>query len=213
VAQQGRTVLFVSHNLPAVIRLCPRSIWLDRGKIELDSNSEQVTAAYTNAFSQAVDHVELPPSPESPMRLRGITILDRNNKPTTRIEASEPCRIQVNYDINRDVVGAHVICFIQTSEGVSLLGTGDADCLPDQLGRREPGTYLGEFEIPPSLLGEGQYFITVSMGVPFVQVYDRHEMILGFEIFDNQSSQRQWQHMHRQSILGLELPWIVSKIN
>src|SRR5205823_509251 len=46
VASQGRTVLFVSHNMPAVTRLCPRTILLDRGRIVKDAPSHEVVAAY-----------------------------------------------------------------------------------------------------------------------------------------------------------------------
>src|ERR687888_660010 len=47
--QSGRTVVFVSHNMPTVTRLCPRAILLDRGRIVLDGPSETVTANYLHS--------------------------------------------------------------------------------------------------------------------------------------------------------------------
>jgi hypothetical protein len=119
-----------------------------------------------------------------------------------------PFYVTIKYDINQVVKGAHVICFITTNDGVNVIGTGDADTNSDRLGTRFPGQYVGKFSIPASLLGEGHYSITVSLGIPFVQVYDRHENILGFEIIDLGSTRRELQHQRRPGILGLEIPWI-----
>jgi lipopolysaccharide transport system ATP-binding protein len=212
VAKGGRTVLFVSHNMPAVVRLCTRAIWLHQGDYVEDGDSSRVTNDYVKEFSNAKSEISLSPDPEKAMRLRRIMLLDDQGIQTGRIELSRPFRIRVEYDINRPVSGAHVICFIKTAEGINILGSGDSDCSPDRLGQREPGSYIGEFKVPGSLLGEGTYSITVSLSVPFVQVYDRHEMILDFEIFDNSSKRRMWQHNRRPGILGLEIPWHLRKV-
>jgi lipopolysaccharide transport system ATP-binding protein len=47
VSKGGRTVVFVSHNMDAILRLCPRSILLDRGKLQLYADSRQAVAAYS----------------------------------------------------------------------------------------------------------------------------------------------------------------------
>jgi lipopolysaccharide transport system ATP-binding protein len=52
VTKEGRTVLFVSHNLDAVSTLCDRVIWLDEGKIFLDGPTQEVVPAYLNAMLQ-----------------------------------------------------------------------------------------------------------------------------------------------------------------
>ena len=49
VGRQGRTVLFVSHNMPAITRLCPRTILLDGGRIIADGPSSQVVGAYLSS--------------------------------------------------------------------------------------------------------------------------------------------------------------------
>ncbi len=120
---------------------------------------------------------------------------------------SVPFDVWVKYDINRPVKASHVICFISTYDGVNVMGTGDADTSPQRLEVRLPGQYAGKFSVPSGLLGEGRYTLTVSLGVPFVQVYDRHENILTFEIIDQRSTRRAWQHQRRPGILGFEIPW------
>jgi len=49
----GRTVLFVSHNLAAIENLCPRSVWIDEGKVRMDGESKDVIKAYLGTFAGA----------------------------------------------------------------------------------------------------------------------------------------------------------------
>jgi lipopolysaccharide transport system ATP-binding protein len=49
VVREGRTVLFVSHNMPAILGLCQRAVLLDRGRIFLDGNAQEVVEAYLDA--------------------------------------------------------------------------------------------------------------------------------------------------------------------
>jgi len=51
VAKEGRTVLFVSHNMGAIQRLCPRAILIENGKVIQDGNSGEVTSFYLNKLS------------------------------------------------------------------------------------------------------------------------------------------------------------------
>ena len=46
---EGKTMVFVSHSMDAVRRLCDRAIWLRDGKIEMDGNTKEVTDAYVEA--------------------------------------------------------------------------------------------------------------------------------------------------------------------
>jgi lipopolysaccharide transport system ATP-binding protein len=54
IARQGRTVLFVSHNMAAIQTLCTRGIYLDAGQVILDDNIEKVTGFYLNSLEQSV---------------------------------------------------------------------------------------------------------------------------------------------------------------
>src|SRR6266545_2174272 len=60
VANSGRTVLFVSHQLNAVRRLCPRTIWIDGGRLKLDGPTANVLGAYEAHVTLPRDDRELP---------------------------------------------------------------------------------------------------------------------------------------------------------
>ena len=57
VAKEGRTVLFVSHNMAAVSRLCARALWIDQGQVKHLSSPEEVVAAYLASTAQEAPHV------------------------------------------------------------------------------------------------------------------------------------------------------------
>jgi lipopolysaccharide transport system ATP-binding protein len=211
VAQGGRTVLFVSHNMTAIQRLCQTCMWLNKGQMVQYGNPEEVIRAYQTTVSTRVASVTLPADPEKPMRLRRAEVRGQQQDAPGVVEFSEPVTIELAYDINRPVTSAHVACFLYTADGVCILGSGDADIDQSNLETREPGHYRGCLEITPRLLGEGRYTITITMGVPYVAVYDRHESLIEFEIVDFTSQRRTYQHTRRPGLLGLELPWSVEK--
>jgi lipopolysaccharide transport system ATP-binding protein len=76
VGRHGRTVLFVSHNLLAVKRLCERAILVDAGKIWKDGPSEDVVSAYLNAGRDTAARREWPDDANAPgrgvVRLRAV---------------------------------------------------------------------------------------------------------------------------------------------
>ena len=51
VGQQGRTVIFVSHNMQAITRLCSRAIWLEDGQVKFDGPSDEVVSKYMTSGS------------------------------------------------------------------------------------------------------------------------------------------------------------------
>ncbi len=211
VAQGGRTVLFVSHNMSAVQRLCQSALWLDHGRAVLHDATEKVVAAYLQTVSSSTPVASLPPDPDKPMRLRRVEVHGQHSDLPGVVEFSEPVTIMVEYDINRPLSGVHVTCFLYNADGICVLGTGDADVNPERFEQRPTGSYRGCFQIPKCLLDEGNYSVSVTMGIPSLVAYDAHEGIVQFEIVDHSSQRRRYQHGRRRGLLGIELPWQVEQ--
>jgi lipopolysaccharide transport system ATP-binding protein len=105
-ASTGRTILFVSHNVPAIQSLCKRVIQLSAGRIVADGPTKQVLPQFvrsmtTNASDAASADVNLI---DHPMRKRGhvpiltrIRLLDSQNRPTCVIASGESCAVEVEY--------------------------------------------------------------------------------------------------------------------
>ena len=211
VAGEGRTVLFVSHNMRAISHICSRGIWINDGIIQKDGPSQLVISDYITEIIPVSNSVFIPANQSKPMQLREIAIKNNQSQNQSRLNMAEPFSIRLRYDVNRPVANSHVICFIYTSDGVNVFGTGDSDTNNNWAETRDTGSYVSEIRIPANLLGEGRYTLTVSLGKPYMQVYDRHENVIGFEIIDESSKRSKWQQYRRPGILGIDLDWKVQK--
>src|SRR5690242_7494979 len=75
VSTQGRTVLFVSHNMGAISRLCERCILLDKGQMILSGNVSKVVEAYILGGAAANAEYVQPAAPEKDMNLRRVALV------------------------------------------------------------------------------------------------------------------------------------------
>jgi hypothetical protein len=208
----GRTVLFVSHNQRAVGDLCDWTMQLDRGRVVERGATARVVRQYVEAQVEkdkpvARGHAELGPAPEKAMCLRAASIVDESGNVAQTIELSRPFRVRLRYQVNQAIESAQVFCRVETGEGLTVLGSGDADIDHARLGTRRPGTYTAEFEVPGGLLEANLYRITVGMGVPFHKLLERQEGVVYFTVVDQSSRRRLWYQQTRPGLFGQELPW------
>ena len=207
VAKKGRTVLFVSHNMAAVKRLCQHSVLLDTGKISMAGETMKVMNKYLS-FEDDNFSYSAPSNLETPVNLRKIELQGENGKQIKgAIEINNSFFIYLEYEINRPIQGAHAFLRIHLSDGETLLSTGDTDTKPVRIGRREPGHYKCLLKISPNILNVGSYSITWSFGVPFQVNYDVKFHVLRFNIVENHSSRSHYIHRSRPGSLAVDIEW------
>jgi lipopolysaccharide transport system ATP-binding protein len=162
VSQQGRTVLFVSHNMSAVTRLCERTILLQEGKIADDGPSHKVVSSYltsslgTTAAREWADPSKAPGG--DVCRLRAVRVCDKDNRISDTIDIREKLKIEMEYEV---MSPGHVMLpqFSVSNElGRIAFVTVDQDPEWRQCSRPE-GNYVSTVWIPGNLLAEGMMFI------------------------------------------------------
>lgn len=166
VGSAGRTVLFVSHNMQAVTRLCKRSIWLDKGQIKMDGPAYAVANAYVSAGAGTSAERNWPSIERAPgddtVRLLGVRIRSQDGKPCEQFDIREPVKIEMEYEVLQSgyVLLPH---FKLTNEGgVDLFVT--VDLSPEWRGRKRPaGRYVATCHIPGNTLAEGAFSVMVSI--------------------------------------------------
>ena len=99
----GRTVLFVSHNMQAIARLCDRAILLDDGHVVLDGPSEDVVATYLQdtvgaGSSQSWPDIETAPGDDL-IRLRSIRVVDERGSTVDSVDVREPVGIEIAFRV------------------------------------------------------------------------------------------------------------------
>jgi lipopolysaccharide transport system ATP-binding protein len=206
VAHEGRTVLFVSHNMAAIKRLCLRSIYLENGTINSDGETNTIVDKYVGEINNLMV-ADFQPDTNKIIRIRRLEVHSLEENKSTTIDTADGIIIKVIYDVNHTISGAHVFLRIHTSDGETLIGTGDADTLPSRLGIRQPGQYIGQVIIPPRILGAGNYTITWSAGKPFQENFDVEFHAIGFHVTDSKTERGKFIHRERPGLLGLDLNW------
>ena len=176
VASSGRTVLFVSHNMPAVNNLCSRVIWLQAGCIRESGPADQIIREYLADGSDAASELVYPPEHSKAAQVTSIRALDAHDRPVFEHSSAQPLKIQYDFEVREPVERFVCALKITTSTGETLLVSTEADCA-SQEGRYRPlGRELGEYQasvtIHPPFFNRGAYFFTPLLTAPGLAKYD-----------------------------------------
>ncbi len=153
VSGQGRTVLFVSHNMEAVQRLCNKGLLLHKGKLEASGTMGQVVDQYLLSNAQGEGRFTIQ-EPESHSKMPGvveeISILDGHGKPNGEIPVGGPWEVAARFRMNRDQQGVVVGCGLVSALGMPLRTVWTS---PQDLreGRHEARFTMGDIRFAPGL--------------------------------------------------------------
>ena len=166
VGQYGRTVLFVSHSMQAITRLCPRAILLEDGYLKTDGLSSQVVSSYLSSGTGTTASKEWPDSARAPggdvARLRAVRVRTEEGRISDSFDIRRPIAVEMEFEVidGGQVLLPHFHFF--NSEGLHVFLSHDQD--PDW--RRKPrptGIYCSTAWIPGNMLSEGMLYVTACM--------------------------------------------------
>jgi lipopolysaccharide transport system ATP-binding protein len=184
VARQGRTIVFVSHNLGAITRLCSRSIWLDAGQIRMDGGSGPVVSAYQlEGFAHRAQWIRPDSMKTNPdCAFTSVAVKSPEGEYSGFFNGDQPVAIAIEYFVRRPLSGCQIGVRVLNSEGVVIFSTSDADHLGVSAVSKEQGSYEAVFEIPAGFLAPGSYSLILAAHLPYRQMYDFVEQSVAFEI-------------------------------
>jgi lipopolysaccharide transport system ATP-binding protein len=189
VGQQGRTILFVSHNMPAVTRLCERAILLDEGRIIEDGPVHQVVGAYLNSgmgTTAARSWSDLTTAPGNDVvRLCAVRIRTEDGQTTDAMDIREPIGLEMEYAVLQSGQMMFPYFTVFNEEGVRVFSAIDQD----QTWREQPrsiGHYTSTAWIPGNLLSEGTLFVGAAMRTPEPKIRHFNEReTIAFQVIDS----------------------------
>ncbi len=215
VAGSGRTVLFVSHNMGAINRLCSRALWLDRGRLQATGDVDDVIGRYLSSSANGRGERTFPedsrPAPGSEyVRLEAVRVRNEEGRIATSLDVRRPFRVELQYRILREVANLRLGLRVVAHDGTVVFSTRDLDdgC-ESQV--REPGTYVSRCTIPGDFLDYGQYFVSFGADFPMLRSHFALHHALEFQIEPTGGS---GGHVSdgRSGLLRVRLPWVIEPV-
>jgi lipopolysaccharide transport system ATP-binding protein len=164
VARQGRTVIFVSHNMSAVSSLCNNVVFLEQGQIKSFGKADDMIRLYmkgkTIMGEIAKDWMETPP----PFNTGDVTmisaqVLNTDNEAAGTVNVNTPFKIRFTYEVNRPGIQPVPNVHIFTSKGEKAFTT----VFPDVEVDTSPGKYSAEVHFPANFLNEETYTVGFAL--------------------------------------------------
>jgi lipopolysaccharide transport system ATP-binding protein len=198
VAQQGRTVLFVSHNMSAILRLTQETILLDKGHLILRApTSEAVDYYMASGYSQTGQRVWEPdeiPDESRPFRPVAIRVHDQRGQVVDTLRSTEPISIGVEYILEAPITNLRVGIYLMTTRGEYVFTSFDTDDhnLYERYSVRKAGHYVSYCSVPENLLNEGRYVVGLNASAFRIKRYFQDEQALTFTIDGTGAPGMQW---------------------
>jgi lipopolysaccharide transport system ATP-binding protein len=188
VAEQGRTVLFVSHNMSAILRLTDEALLLDKGRLVLRAPTSQAVDYYMSAgFAQVGERrwdADEVPADAAPFRPIAIRVCAGTGRVVDTVRSTEPVSVVIEYRLDAPATGLRVGLYLMTMRGEYVFTSFDTDD-PQQFERfsvRPAGHYISECTIPADFLNEGRYVLGLNASSFRVKRYFHDEHTLAFTV-------------------------------
>ncbi|MDH3942489.1 MAG: ABC transporter ATP-binding protein [Anaerolineae bacterium] len=217
VAQEGRTVLFVSHNMSAILRLTDEAIVLDQGSLVHRAPTKEAVDFYmASGFSQTGERVwrnEEIPSNSAPFRPLALRVRDPRGNIGDTVRSTEPLDLEIEYQLDAPVQGLRVGVYLITMRGEIVFTSFDTDSpeVYDRYGTRPAGRYLSRGRIPANYLNEGQYVLGLNASSFRVKRYFQDERALAFNVDAMGAPGMQWTEA-RMGPVRPDLNWAIEEM-
>jgi lipopolysaccharide transport system ATP-binding protein len=198
VAQQGRTVLFVSHNMSAILRLTQETLVLDKGRLLMRAPTPQAVDHYlASGYAEVGErlwHAEEIPAEAAPFTPRALRVRDPAGRVKDTLRSVDPITVEVEYRLAAPLTGLRVGVYLMTTRGEYVFTSFDTDQpeLYERFRTRPAGEYVSRFTIPGDFLNEGRYVMGLNASSYRVRRYFQDEQALTFTIDAAGAPGMQW---------------------
>ncbi|MGE0461434.1 MAG: polysaccharide ABC transporter ATP-binding protein [Vicinamibacterales bacterium] len=211
VGRQGRTVLFVSHNMVAVQNLCQRVMWLREGRLAADGPTSDVVRRYLSAASSAQNERVWSDPRTGPgndkVRLRRVSVKRAEGDPNDLISMSTPLVVEVEYQNLSPGAHIHVCLHVSNEQSLAFVSaSNETDPIT-----RDTGLPTGVFRsvcwIPGDLLNTGIHGLAVLFRQNGRKVILRCDDALAFEVLDMEDRSGLWMGGRVSGSVHPKLSW------
>jgi lipopolysaccharide transport system ATP-binding protein len=187
VAHEGRTVIFVSHNMQAIRRLCDRAILLEHGKLVKDGDVASVTQHYLSSIDSADDGLRRWSDPQSRpgdehCRIVEVRVTDENDVPSGSFFSGRPIDVTVEFELASLDPSFTIGIDLLTGDGVLLFTSYQRDMEEDAVPPFAAGPNAFRCRIPAGLLNGGRYMLNLRASFHNRRFIAFEESVLQFDV-------------------------------
>jgi lipopolysaccharide transport system ATP-binding protein len=184
IGKEGRTVLFVSHNMGAISTLTSQCLFLEKGIASFYGYTEETINKYLSSAYQNSCIWEAHSHSSHPIQIIKASVSSSDSDlPKNELDRDKIIRIIVEYQVRQQCKQAHIAVIIHASDGTLLFSTHDTDVKINLLSGREVGYYRGVVDIPGGWLKNGQYYVRLGSAIDNQGIFDNIEA-LSFTLLD-----------------------------
>lgn len=167
VGKEGRTIVFVSHNMAAMRTLCSKALLMHDGQLLLEADVETAAAQYlaedTGVDARIVWHEDNAPQSPEIRFLEAYISNDRGNYAST-IDCRKGFSISIKYEVLKSINGLRIGFFMQNLDGTPICGSNDPIAWAKET--RDSGEYISQCSFPGYVLNAGRYSIYFGADLP-----------------------------------------------
>lgn len=210
--RQGRTVLFVSHDLGAVHALCSRAVWLEGGQIIEDGLVERTIDLYLRSTTRRTYIGDFGAEPADPVQLLSVGVTDESGGVLENLRRGDPLTIQIRFRVRSLVPAFDVAVYLLDRRRVRVVDEAWSDTFAGQPPALNPGEYAARVVVPP-VLAAGDYVLGVWIGSTTGWSYDTFldREVLTLELLPRPDDRREW--IERTRVVHLAPQWSVDSIS
>lgn len=212
VAQAGRTVLFVSHDISAVNALCGRTMLLHNGSLIMNGPTREVSSYYLDAANKLYS-----PITWADVRQREVSEIElltagiqQGGVETTAVDCRAPFSLVFAYEVKQPLPNSRFFVLIRNAKGDVVFGTSDYDLPVEETMARRRGRFISEVNVPEGLLKVGSYYGTVGADIKNERIVFAANDIFHFEVFESGDDTLAERHK-RVGLIAPLLRWHTSE--
>ncbi len=212
-ASDGRTVLFVSHNMSAVRQLCERGIVLDGGSKVFDGPVPDAIEHYqARVLGDAESGNNNPvtfdkPGSGVPAWLRSVALAGNDGALTLSVEHEHGFSVLLDIEIGESSKDYYSALIAHDTYGNNIFFSTDEDFEESPIADAPPGRYRYRITIPGKLLKPGTYYLTPMVGLRRKGKIDRRDSALRLEVLDTMTRRGAKRLYRSTALVAPQLGW------
>lgn len=213
VSKDGRTVIFVSHNMSTIIRICSRCILINGGRIEADGPVDSVIKRYLESSSRHDGACSFPIDPAKAAQFTRLELLTKEGDVGAAFDYRYEITISAEYVVRQPVPQGLLGIRVSTADGLPIFTSHHVDKLDPAAAANAltPGTYRTQITIPSNFLLPGSYILTAAIVDGNMRLIDMHDDAVSFDVGDTGATRA--RKSSNNGVVNLDLPWDIQPLS